>query len=468
MFSFGSRFLQTLTVVGSLLLGIGSPRLAHAQNPGVAGTLPEDYLPGLRPILEAALKQSPQILLRQAELAGREARVIEADAERLPQVGGNLRYDSNRTSATASATARDNGFFYSLSANQSLFQWGAVKHRREIARIEVAVSQRNYAEAYRVLTVQLRQIYVQLIASNARLKQARFALDIRKADLATAKDRQALGTASAAEIYGRELDLTEAELEVERLQIEFDADRRRLSRLAGLSPDIGPEQIPSAIPETTFDAALADSLLAALLRDATGRSFRAQAQELRVKEADLNYRIARVRLLPRFFASMGHSRESSTTASATQVSQTAITRDTLEVRGEWSIFDGFATRGYKRESLADKRTSERQRDIEADQVMDEAQRLNRLVNLDFRSLKLAEQRREGSATLLRIAEEDLKKAGTASQNNVRAAQRDLEHAQWVLDLARATFLSDWSAFVSVTGEDPILNRLPAIYVRAKP
>ena len=76
---------------------------AFAQMSGVEGLLPEDYLPELKPILASAMKQSPQMLLRHLEISQREGSFCRESAERWPQVGGNVRYDSNRTAATASA-----------------------------------------------------------------------------------------------------------------------------------------------------------------------------------------------------------------------------------------------------------------------------------------------------------------------------------------------------------------------------
>lgn len=440
---------------------------ASAETTGLAGTLPEDYLPGLKPILERAMKQSPQILLQQIEIARNEARVLEADSERWPQVGGNIRYDSNRTAATSSAPSADSGLFYSLNINQAVFHWGAIRHRGEIARIEVAIAEKNYAEAYRVLAVQLRQLYVQLVARNAQLRSERFTLSLRQRELATAKERLAIGSTSAAEIAGRELDLNEGQLLVDRYQAEFDADRRRLSRLAGISPDVPAEEIPTEIPLPRFDQAVSAELLAAMMRDGGKSTFAAEVADLHIKEADLNYRIARVRLLPKFNVGVGHSRESSTTATATQVSQTAITRDTIEVRGDWNIFDGWATKGSKREALADKHNWERRRDIDAEAQMDEAQRLERVVGIDARAMQYSEQRRAGAAGQVLLVQEDLKKSGTASQATVNSATRDLYNAEYNAALSRANFLSDWSAFVSLVGDDPALMNLPSRYVRAK-
>ncbi len=446
-------------------LVVAYARATDAANP--TGTLPEDYLPGLKPILQQAMKQSPQMLLQQIEVLRSEARVLQSDAERWPQLGGNIRYDSNRTAATSSVPSVDSGLFYSISANQAVFHWGAIKHRGEIARIEVAIAEKNYTEAYRTLAVQLRQLYVQLIARHAQLRSEQFGLSLRQRELATAKERLAIGSSSPAEIAGRELDINEGQLTIDRYQTEFDADRRRLSRLAGLTPDIPEQEIPYEIPFPQYDSSASAQMLAGFLREGWKSNFAAQVAELHVKEADLNYRIARVRLLPKFNASVGHSRESSTSATATQVSQTAITRDTIELRGDWSIFDGFATKGVKREALADKHSWERRREIDADAVMDDAQRLVRVVDIDARAMKYAEQRRAGAAALVKLAEEDLQKSGTASQATVNSATRDLYNAEYNAALSRANFLSDWSTFQSIVGDDPVLMNLPSRYVRAK-
>ena len=51
---------------------------ARGQTGGITGTLPEDYFPELKGVLEKALKQAPQVLLREVEIAQSEARVAAA------------------------------------------------------------------------------------------------------------------------------------------------------------------------------------------------------------------------------------------------------------------------------------------------------------------------------------------------------------------------------------------------------
>lgn len=468
MLSFGprSRCRCLFQRAPRLLLLALAAAFARGQATEYAGTLPEDYLPGLKALLGTALQQSPQVLLRDIEIARNEARVYQADQQRWPNVGGDIRYASSETvvSSHTGTRSRDSGLFYSASVNQAVFHWGEIRNRGEIARIEVAIARKDYVEAYRTLAVELRRGYLGLIALNARLRHTRFSLSLVEADLAGAREELAHGAIPAGDVAVRELALAEAQLDADRLEADFEAERRKVARLAGV-PDIAPETIPPEIPEPAFDPAVASRLLAELLRDGARSTFQAQVAEMQIKEADLSYRIARVRLLPRFDALMGHSRESSTTASTTQVSQTAITRNSFEVRGEWRIFDGFATKGAKLEAKQSRRYWERRFQIATEAAMDEAQRLQRTVGFDFRAMQFARQRHAGATAGVARAEEEVR-AHAAAPNAVTYATRDLRSAEAGTALARATFLSNWSAFVSLVADDPALNQIPSRYVRA--
>jgi outer membrane protein TolC len=188
---------------------------------------------------------------------------------------------------------------------------------------------------------------------------------------------------------------------------------------------------------------------------------------MKMHAADLDYKIARVRLLPKFSASVNHSRESTTSASATQINQTAITRDTFEVRGSWTIFDGFATKAAKLMAKANRRDSERELQVVTEDAMDKAQRLARLLSIDQRSLKLSEYQRSAADLYLSRTRDEFK-AGRVSQAELDIALAGLQQADWLLAQARAAFFTDWSEFVSTVTDDPVLANLPQSYVRAKP
>ena len=208
------------------------------------------------------------------------------------------------------------------------------------------------------------------------------------------------------------------------------------------------------------------ALLAGLLRDGGRNLFTTQMAEMHVQEADLNYKIARVRLLPKFNASAGYSLLNSTNATPNSVSQTGVAQQTIEVNARWTVFDGFATKGAKLEALAEKRYWQRQVQLATETGLEEAQKLERTLGLDARALEFAEIRRAGAGEGVRRANEEFK-LGNAAQATIDGATRELRRTEYNRALACAALLSDWSAFVSLATDDPILNTLPSRYVREK-
>jgi len=84
--------------------------------PVVAGTLPEDYAPGLKEILEVALKQSPQMLLKNLDLAQAEVNRYFSDAPLLPNVSGSAGYglSGSRTVSNPPSTSSSTGLTYGV------------------------------------------------------------------------------------------------------------------------------------------------------------------------------------------------------------------------------------------------------------------------------------------------------------------------------------------------------------------
>src|SRR3954470_10317106 len=71
-----------------------------AEAPNIAGTMPEDYLPELRALLQAARQQAPVTIAAGIEVALNEARVYGADAPRLPNLSSNFSYTLSQTAVS--------------------------------------------------------------------------------------------------------------------------------------------------------------------------------------------------------------------------------------------------------------------------------------------------------------------------------------------------------------------------------
>jgi outer membrane protein TolC len=201
-------------------------------------------------------------------------------------------------------------------------------------------------------------------------------------------------------------------------------------------------------------------MLAAVVRDQGRQTYQAQVSELKVREADLDYRIARVRLLPKFGASAGYSLENTTNASATTVSQQGVARQTIAVGAQWNIFDGFASRAAKRAALVTKRGAELELKTASEAAVDAAQGLMQQLELDVQAMEM-------SALRLGLASEELKKVGdefklgNVPQTAVDQTTSGLKVMEFQNANARATFLARWSEFASLVGADPVLTQLPA-------
>jgi outer membrane protein TolC len=418
--------------------------VAAADLPDIAGTFPEDYLPELRPILATALHQSYQVIAKQIEMDQSNARVYGANAARLPGVSGSLTYAVNKsaTSDNSSESSRSSGVFYGFGVSQALYHWGQLQNETDKARIGVLITQKNYTEAMRSLAVSLRRGYMDLIVRKLLLLQIRTGRELTEKDLAFARQKKAEGVMAEAEVTGRELNLKDVALRAQRAEMEFAGMRRSFARLAGIG-DISEEAIPVVIPKPTYSPQLASALLAAVVRDSGHSTYQAVVAELRVKEADLNYRNAKVRQLPMFNAGASYSLENNTSVSTTAVNQVAVTRESVYAVAQWNIFDGFATKGAKLESLAAKRGNELQLRSVSEAAVDSATSLSQQLSLDAQELEMAE---------LRFG---LGKVATSALDGGTAAVKQSESTA---ASARANFLSHWIEFASVIGADPVINQ----------
>jgi outer membrane protein TolC len=439
------RAIVRLAVALSLLIPLAA---ARGQGSEIAGTMPEDLLPELRPILATALQRSPSLIEADFRRSFQEAQVIIAHAPRLPGAGAQLNYARNETSISSANSSRSSadGFFYNLSVGQALFHWGALRNASEAARLRLAIEQRKFDVAYRVLAGVLRKAYLALVIEKTRVRHARESLRLLRADLVVLAERRASGAISPAAFAGEQLREQEAALDTERAEADFAANRARFARLAGLG-ELTEDAVPSAIPAPTCTPALAAALTAALLRDGAKSTLEYEIHDLAVREAIRRHSVERVRQLPKFNLGAGVSQENSTDVNGNTVNQQGIQRQSVNVSASWNIFDGFASRGAVREALASKRLAERTLAARTEEIMQDAQVLARSLALDVRQAELGDIR-------LSLAVEGRKRlAEEADLGNV--PRGDAERAALGIVQAEA---GQYAARAALLGaDDPVLN-----------
>jgi len=463
--------------VGALALALVLSAASRADAPDapVAGTLPEDYIPGLRVLIETGLKQSPEMIVRELTVAVADAQRVEGGlSPLLPHLSSNLYYGAYQTSVSGNsgANSRNSGVFGGVNLSQNLFQWGALRNQLEVQKVAEQITQRNYAEGYRGFVNTLRRQYLALIVTKINLRNSRYILDLDRKALEVANEKLRTGAIAPTDMLGPRLDVERAELAVDRAAQAYRSARVALAHQAGLT-DISDDGIPAEIPEPKYPAETASALLTELLREGARNTYLAQIDELNVRQWDLRYRIAKVRLLPQFSANAALSQQNQTNATPgstgvpPSVSQTALTTESYSVNAQWNMFDGLATRGAKLEALNSRRIAERQLQIATDEIMSQAQNLQRSVDFAWRALHISETEWASANGALSYTQTELKN-GNVSQDTVDGARNSLYANDSSRAAARAEFLAAWSDYVSLVGADPAMNNLPIRYVRSSP
>jgi outer membrane protein TolC len=455
-------------LVLALAFGLITPVVLQAQ-PADVGGMPEELLPELREILRAALDRSPQMISNSLNLAQAEANRYGTDSSLWPSLGGSASYGKSSTSSTTAgvdSSSQSQGLSYSVGLGQPIFQWGALKNRAAIGRIAVKIAERNYAEGYRMLANTIRSQYLSLVGQKASLRYSDHAMQLAETGLLAEEEKLKEGSISEGDLLMPRLGMAEARLSAERARADFASSKRAFARLVGLT-ELPDERIADEVPLPVHSPETAKELLHAFLRDGPGLTNQGQIYLMYIKQGELNYRIAKTGLYPKFSlnANYGLSFSSGTDASGKVLPQTAVLSKGYGIGGSWTIFDGFATRGAKLSALASKRLSERQLQSYADATVDAAQNSHNQLQFSARALAFSVQRRDLTKANLERVREDFK-LGLTSRSSLDLAVAALIGADVSAIQARSDYLNRWADFVSQTGADPAMKNLPARYVRS--
>ncbi|HEX7630593.1 MAG TPA: TolC family protein [Lacunisphaera sp.] len=423
----------------------------------------EDLLPELKGILQQALAQSPQMLLKNIEITQNEANYIMSRAQMLPSVGVGASYSVNGAAVASNtqSTSTASGVYYSGSISQTLFRWGTVKAQVEASKIQVSISQKNYAEAYRLLALSLRSQYLGLIVKKLAVRNARAAYAQAADLLAVQEDNLKNGRIAESQVTNVRLQAEESSLACDRAVEDLAQSKRSFVRMAGLK-DLREESIPDEIPAVSFDPAAASTMLRQFLDGGWQNALSVQVNREWVRVSELNYKQAKYRLFPMFSIGASLSQSNSTSASGNVVSQASVLSQYFGASMSWSIFDGLATRGAKISAMANRRYYERLLASGSDQLMEQATAQERQLGFSYRAMNLAKARAEISETAVKTTKEDAQN-GLASQAAVEAAINVNYQTQFNVLNQRADFLSRWAEFVSTVGLDPALQNIPASF-----
>jgi len=422
--------------------------------------LPEDYFPQLQGILDDALRESPRMLLARLDLDAADGDLTQARAGLYPSVSvysralGTSDLRKDRPGETFNATKT----FYDVSLSQPLFHWGERRNNARIGAIHASIAERNYAEGYRALAREIRQGYLSLISLKSQLVGARFSREQAEVVLQAAEERVKAGLITESELFGPQLGLARAQLGEVSAESSFIAAREQFEVLTGAAapteaelPDELPKVEPSAA--STNDARLAEFLAKPELSTPALATLRQQ-----VDVAHLTYKNQKTRLRPKFSFVLGMSQdEQSYTVNSAE--RYGVTSRYAGIQVNWSIFDGLATRGAVRSSLARLRQSEARYAQAQSTASREARAAARSLELAQRQMKIEDQLFDVTAGHLHICKDDFA-AGRIPRDVLDQAQAGYYAARSSANTARLNFLMAQVELLTKLDRDPLLAHLP--------
>jgi len=443
-----------------LLLAIASLR---AEAPSIQGTLPEDFLPGLKPLLKAAVDRSPNTILAGITVAQRESERYLDASQLWPQVSGGANYSIQTESVSQGTSSTERGLFYNFGVSQPIFQWGAYKNNAAIGALGIKIAERQFAEAYRQLATMIREQYMTLVGKKIALRNARFSQKIAEEALATLKAKLESGSASEADLQGVTIAYEQAQLYTDRTAEDYAYAKRVFTRLVGVD-DLDEDSIPLELGHPEYSAPLADAILTGFVADGVESTFQSEVYKMSMDQQDLNYSIAKVRLLPKFNAAANYNLFNQSTAFSGHVSQVALQQENYSIAASWAIFDGFLTKGLKLSALAQKRYYERTRKSYIDSTIDSITYMRHQLGLSSRAMALSELHNALIAAEVKRITEDLK-LGYASPATVEQSTMNAYVTEYDMANARTDYFNKWTEFISLAGLDPAIANISPRYVR---
>lgn len=423
-----------------------------------APLLPEQIFPELQPILTAALQRSPRMIEKNFDLDAAAGDLMQAKAGLYPSAGASFTETQTRDKREDIKDRLDTEkLYYSFSVNQPLFYWGDLRNRAKIGEIRQKIVHKQYSQAYSALAQEIRGTYLRLVIQKAQLQATTYSQQQSEKALRLAEDRLKNRVISEAEIFHPRIEVQQAVLNSDRMRDAYAESKRAFLLLTG-SPAPEDAAIPSLgkVPVATGEA---DRLLAGFLSQPEPKTFAIEVMKSQLEIERLNYAIVRTTLRPKFSLVLGISQDQQS-YSTNLAAKYGVQSTYIGVSGSWAIFDGFASRGATRSTLARIRKLETGYKQLTDNLGTEAQRSARQVGYAERQMLIQDQLMDSATNFLQYRKDEFAR-GTVSETDVAAVQAVYNRELITTMQARSDFLLKFSDFLAMIMQDPALNNVPA-------
>jgi len=459
---FAHQLLPTLFLCFAVAPGLQLIQAEELKSAHVAAAhpqLPEDYFPQLQEILAAALRESPRMLLARLELEVADGERLQARAGLYPAVRSTSRLirtsdiRRDRPGQTLDATKT----YYDVGLSQPVFHWGEKRNNARIGGIRATIAERNYAEGYRMLAREIRQSYLSLISLKSQLVGARFVREQAAEALKAAESRAEVGAITRSALFGPQIALERAELAEASAESAFAAAREQFEVLTGSSAPME-EELPEELPQVRLEPEVGNPpSLTEFLDEAEHSTPTLEILRKQVDVARFTYKNQKTRLRPKLSLVLGVSQdEQSYTLNNAQ--RYGVTSRYVGLQASWSIFDGWATRGAVRSSLARLRSAEARYAQAQSAASRQARAAARTLGLARKQMQINDRLLSSSGAMLQVRKEDFA-AGRVTRDTLDQAQAGYFSARNSANSARLNFLMAQVELLTVIDRDPVMEYL---------
>jgi len=419
--------------------------------------LPETVVPGLSPLLQSALAQSPRLVSRAIDLEIAENNRIAARAGLLPSLGGYVRVTEARDEREDIPGRLSVGkTYYDVSINQALFHWGDRMNSARIGEINEQIAKGNYREAYRGLAQELRQKFLSLIVQKLGVTRARHFLGYARQQVTLAEDRLAKRVISDRDIHPIRLTAEHAEIAFDRAAFDFETAKHAFAQLAGLSR-LDDSQIPETLPPLASQAEAVNRILGGFLGAPELPATEAVNARRQLQIEELNLKMQRTRLLPKLSLVVGVSQDDqSYTVNIAQ--RYRLNSQYAGVSVNWTIFDGFAARSGVRNALARKRQLANDYDQMTDRISQQAQIQAKQMEFSARYMVISDRALSAAESNLKAKQEEFAR-GVATEADVSVTTTSLYDALIGAYNARMDYLLKTGDLLGTVNADPAVANL---------
>ena len=400
--------------------------------------LAEEHNPATRVAWQTARAQMAALGVARSELYPTVAAVVLSQTNRSEVLFGS---QFNRQTVQS--------FGGALDLNYTIFDFGGRAGRIAAARSDLLAANFAFNDTHRTIIYDVTEAYDRLLNANGQVEAARASLRNAQTVEQAAEDRLNNGLATLPDVLEARSAAAQAQYDLQSaLGIEKNT-RGDLATALGTRPTDAIRVQP--IDQLVIPESIGDSVDQAMDRALEQRPDLMQ-QVAEVRKATASVKEARAAYYPALSVSATPNAQSLYgLQQQLPWAHTADLTGELQLKLNWTLFDGGARKNNLAKAQANLRAAEARVNVAQDNIADEVWKA-------YSSLETALGQRQAAAALLSAADQSYSAAlesyndGVRNLLDVTAAQATLAHARSADVLARAQVLSSLADLVFETGD----------------